>query len=105
MCRTGCLTKDHGSWGECAKAANLRIGWMESGLDATAEKSLQNDLKVYQQARADGLQPNQSTAASARDAYRVSDMTGRAYDGNVHLNTSLVPDKRVAAGAVEVGLL
>ena len=53
-CRTGCLTKDHASWRECARAMHLQIG------DLTGEGvGVRTDqrLGAYEKARSLGRQP------------------------------------------------
>jgi hypothetical protein len=54
MCRSGCPTQDHASWGECARAANMRV----SG-DTVAKNN--RDLNAYAYARSLGLQPPTSS--------------------------------------------
>lgn len=45
-CSSGCLTKDHASWGECVRAKNTRVGWAASasGLDRTKDKKFDAEL-------------------------------------------------------------
>lgn len=62
-CRTGCLTKDHASWGECARAMNLQVG------DLTGEgQRIVTDrrLGAYADARRQGLQPASTKLADSR---------------------------------------
>lgn len=54
MCRTGCPTKDHASWGECARAANFHNAGT-SGRDFY--KQYDKGLNDYAYARSIGLQP------------------------------------------------
>jgi len=54
MCRSGCRTKDHSSWGECARSANMRV----SG-DTVAKSN--KELNAYAYARSIGLQPATSS--------------------------------------------
>lgn len=106
MCRTGCPTPGaHRSWGECARAANLRIGWIESGMDANKEKAWQAELDLYKSARDQGVQPSSTKTADIESALRVSDWTGKPYDGSTGARASEVRDKHAATKAVEVGLL
>ena len=64
MCREGCRTQDHSSWGECARAANLRI---QGEMVAKNNK----DLNRYAYARSLGLQPKNSTAAAANEVLKA----------------------------------
>lgn len=52
-CRTACSSKDHASWGECARAAKLQLG--DLGTGAKAHVDLR--LNTYAEARRLGLQP------------------------------------------------
>lgn len=107
-CRSGCRTRDHASWGECARSARLRVGWAASatgGMDKTSDKKFNNELDLYARARADGLQPASTKPESVHEAYRVSEMTGTAYNSEIHPPTGLLPDKRTATAAQEVGYL
>lgn len=105
MCRTGCPTQDHESWGACCRAANLRIGWVESGMDANKEKDWQSELELYRSARSQGIQPATTRRADIEKAMEVSEWTGKPYDASRGDKASKIPDKRTAAKAVEVGLL
>ena len=68
MCRSGCPTQDHQSWGECARAANMRIAYCGvGGGDATAQKQWDNELSLYRQARAAMRQSDAAGAAYGRD--------------------------------------
>lgn len=53
-CRSGCVTQDHGSWGACARAANLQT---QVGDGVDANRRLDTNLAEYRKARAQGLQP------------------------------------------------
>lgn len=74
-CRSGCATRDHTSFGDCLKAANLRIGYCRSaaGWDATREKAFQRENERYAQALRDGLQPNGVLNAQIDRAYRAAE--------------------------------
>jgi len=70
MCRSGCKTKDHESWGACARAANMKIAYCGvGGLDATKQKLWDAELGLYRQAVADGLDPKGTTTQAVREAY------------------------------------
>lgn len=97
MCRSGCPTQDHANWGECCRAANIRVGYAKSaaGLDYTTEKHWQSELDLYQRARSQGIQPNGTTQEAVTDALRVSDRLGRAYDGNTEPPARTLLDAKV----------
>ena len=69
MCRTGCRTKDHATWGECARAARF----YNAGAGKRDEyKKYDSELNDYARARQMGLQPKttkrQDIDASLREA-------------------------------------
>lgn len=52
-CRTGCRTRDHASWGDCARDSGLQIGDLGRGVAASTDRR----LGAYAEARGLGLQP------------------------------------------------
>jgi len=107
-CRTGCRTRDHMSWGECARGASLHVAWLASsngGYSLRGEKLHTAELDGYRQARKDGIQPAATTAKAVREAYRVSELMSKPYNADVMPNTALVPDARTASAAKDAGLL
>jgi hypothetical protein len=81
MCRTGCPTPGaHKSWGECARAANLRVAYCGiGGGDATEQKKWDQELELYRQARAQGIQPEGTTRNKVVAALKASDAAGLAF--------------------------
>jgi hypothetical protein len=80
MCRTGCPTQNHASWGECARAARVNIGYCGiGGGDLTAQKRWDSELEDYRKARAAGIQPDGTTRNKVREAVALSDAAGAAY--------------------------
>jgi hypothetical protein len=80
MCRTGCPTKDHASWGECARAANLRVAYCGiGGGDATVQKQWDHELDLYRQARKQGVRPDGTKTNQIMAALKASDAAGAAY--------------------------
>lgn len=75
-CRSGCLTQDHRTWGECARAANIRVGQV----DATEQRSWDRELDAYRQARAEGIQPASTRLPDVQRAMEASDATGRPFN-------------------------
>lgn len=77
-CRTGCPTQDHATWGECARASSLRIGYANSagGWDWTKEKKFRAENESYRQALRDGLDPAAPTNAAVRRAYEEAEKKG-----------------------------
>ena len=77
-CRTGCPTQDHGSWGKCARSADMRIAYANSanGWDLTREKAFRKENENYRQALSDGLNPASPTNAAVRKAYEAAEKKG-----------------------------
>lgn len=82
-CRSGCPTQDHDSWGECARASNMRVAYSGvGGLDYSAQKRWDRELDLYKSARAQGIQPKSTKTRDIRRAFEISEKTGRAYDAS-----------------------
>lgn len=80
MCRTGCPTGGHATWGECARAANLKVAYCGiGGGDASAQKRWDGELASYRQARSEGIQPDGTTGRHVAKARALSDAHGAAY--------------------------
>jgi len=80
MCRTGCASQDHATWGECARAANLRVAYCGiGGGDATEQKRWDQELSLYRSARSQGVQPNGTKTKQIEAALRASEAAGAAY--------------------------
>lgn len=82
-CRSGCVTQDHDSWGDCLRASNIQMstGDANGGLvdGGWTNKKWDNELKLYRDARAQGIQPEGTSTAKIRKALDVSDKTGHAF--------------------------
>lgn len=73
-CRTGCKTKDHASYGECLRSAN--VSWR----DGTKHLNWDGELESYRSAREQGIQPASTRLADTRKALDMSDRLGSAFD-------------------------
>ena len=90
MCRSGCPTQDHDSWGACARAANLRVAYCGiGGGDATAQKKWDAELNLYRSARAQGIQPDGTTTKKVVKALEMSNSTGAAYGRDFNVATPM----------------
>lgn len=71
MCRTGCPTQDHASWGECARDSNIQ---MENGVQRKKSKAWDGELARYKKAReVDKLSPPSTRSRDIDKAYRMAD--------------------------------
>jgi hypothetical protein len=73
-CRTGCRTKDHASWGECARQSGMQVGDLGRGVAATTDRR----LNAYADARKQGIQPQGTQEWQTRLAVEKADRTGVA---------------------------
>lgn len=106
-CRAGCRTRDHESWGECARDANLRVGWAPSisGLTKADDRKHESELNAYKAARDQGIQPESTRIESVRKAVEISETMGKAYNSEVMPPSNLLTSDRVIKQAQEVGQL
>lgn len=76
-CRTGCRTKDHESYGACCRAG----AQLNTGVTGTsASQRWDAELRAYDNARRQGIQPAGTTMDKVEEAVRLSDASGVAYD-------------------------
>ena len=75
-CRSGCLTQDHASWGECARAASFEVSNVEAH---KYNQKLYRQLDDYAAARKDGMQPETWRAKDVRAARAATDSLGTPY--------------------------
>lgn len=67
MCRTGCPTQDHESWGECARASRFYTAGVHQ---RTEYKAYDKELTDYADARSMGLQPSTTRRKDIDSAVR-----------------------------------
>lgn len=95
-CRSGCRSKDHGSYAECLQAANVTVtAVINSPLQGVYEKT-KGDLSAYRTARANGIQPESTTVAKVRDAERASRLLGRPYNAKRDAPAHMIVNKNTA---------
>lgn len=68
MCRSGCATQNHQTWGECARAARLQIDQHSLKVDLRQERSKDKRLDRYASLRGYGIQPKNTQWKHVRDA-------------------------------------
>lgn len=74
MCRTGCPTQNHGSWGECARAANFQT---QVNDDRNRSRTAwDRELTAYADAKRQGLQPKGTKMKQIVEAHKFADKTG-----------------------------
>lgn len=77
-CTSGCLTRNHRSWGDCVKSKNISIN--DPGGTGSARK-WDGDLQAYADAKAQGIQPSGIDRPSIDRAVRISESDGTAFRG------------------------
>jgi hypothetical protein len=75
MCRTGCRTKDCGSYAKCLRNATVQVGPMW-----TNSKAIGSELDAYASARKQGIQPAGTKSHQIEAAVRASEDAGKAWD-------------------------
>lgn len=95
-CRSGCATKNHGSYAECLQASRVTIA-------ATVTSSLQpmwsatkSDLAAYQSARRNGILPAGTSMQKVRDAEQASKLLGRPYNAESDPPANMIVNKTTA---------
>lgn len=71
MCRTGCPSKDHASWGDCLRAANLQVNADIQGIER--RKAWDKECHDYASLRRQGLQPLGTTRKQITKARDTAD--------------------------------
>ena len=81
-CRTGCKTKDHSNWGECARAADIGLNAvMVSPLKEVFEVT-NRELPAYKRLRKEGIQPEGTSTSKMNEAMKATKVLGRPYNAN-----------------------
>jgi hypothetical protein len=67
-CRHACISQDHKTFGECARAAKLQLGDLGTGRKAHVDKR----LNTYAEARRLGLQPQGTRLSDSQGILRAA---------------------------------
>lgn len=83
-CASACETRDHATWGECRRAANMNVSYCQShkGADATRQKQWDRELNEYRDAKRQGISPRTTKTRDIRAAVDFSNKTGVAFSAN-----------------------
>ena len=95
-CRSGCREQSHSSYAECLQAANIGIGAGVSSPAQFAMDKTKKDLKAYQTARANGIQPGGTTIEKVREAEAASKALGRPYNAETMPPANMIVNKNTA---------
>ncbi len=75
MCRSGCPTQDHGSWGECARASHFYTNGVHQ---RTEYKAFDKELRDYESCISQGIQPTGTSRQAIDTALQLSNEVGEA---------------------------
>ena len=95
-CRSGCRTQNHASYAECLQAANVTIAATVTSPANFLFDKTKKDLRAYQTARTNGIQPEGTTIEKVRAAEAASRRLGRAYDANNDPPANMIVNKNAA---------
>ena len=90
-CREGCETKDHASYSDCLRSANV-----QTRVVSDVSNKVTSDLDAYRAARANGIQPQGTSVAKVREAENASRLLGRPYNGDVDPPANMIVNKNTA---------
>lgn len=95
-CRSGCRTKDHGSYAECLRAATVQTPAVFTSPLQDMYGKTKTDLAAYEAARRHGIQPGGTTVEKVRQAEAATRMLGRPYNAEVDPPASMIRSKTAA---------
>lgn len=78
-CRSGCPTKDCGTYGECCRRSTLRVAYTNSanGWDASKQKHWDGELERYRKLEASGIAPIGTTHKEMDRSERLADVVSQ----------------------------
>lgn len=95
-CRSGCVSQSHASYADCLRAANVTVtATINSPLQRMYDTT-KGDLRAYQSARANGIQPAGTSLEKVRQAEAASRALGRPYDANSMPPAGMIVNKNTA---------
>ena len=95
-CRTGCLTKDHTNWGECARAADISLdAVMTSSLKEVFEVT-NKELPEYRRLRREGIMPEGTSTSRMEQAVAATKILGRPYNAETDPPAKFIKTKAAA---------
>lgn len=95
-CRQGCRTKDHSSYAECLRSANVQVGDTINSPLAPVWDATKSDLVAYRTARANGIQPGATRMKEVRAAEDATRLLGRPYNAEKDPPADMIVNKNSA---------
>ena len=81
-CRTGCKTKDHANWGDCARAADISLDAVMTSPLKEVFETTNTELPAYRRLRKEGIQPEGTSTSKMNEAMDATKVLGRPYNAN-----------------------
>lgn len=80
-CRSGCIEKNHETYIDCLRDANIQTNAGDAAGNKTmTKKRWDAELNAYANARSQGIQPAGTTMRAVNEAKAASDTLGVAFD-------------------------
>lgn len=95
-CREGCKTKSHESYAECLRAAKPQVNSVINSDKQWMFEKTRKDLRAYEQAKADGINPRGTSELAVREAQKASDLLKRPYDAASDPPAQFIENKTAA---------
>ncbi len=95
-CRSNCATQDHGSFGACARAANIKVNAVMVSPQRPMFDRTKMELSAYDTARKNGIQPEGTTINKVKEAENATRALGRPYNADVDPPAKMINNKKVA---------
>lgn len=92
-CRSGCVTKDHGSYAECLQSANVTVSAVINSPLQSVYENTKADLRAYAAAKANGIQPSGTSREKVHAAEAASNLLGRPYNAHKDAPAPMVQTK------------
>lgn len=96
-CRTGCLTQDHQSWAQCAKASNISITAVINSPQQGMYEQTKKELRAYRDLRASGIQPEGTSMDKINAAREATRSLGRPYNAEKDPPAKFIQTKAAAS--------
>lgn len=108
-CRSGCKTRDHASWGDCARASNVGITAGESapafyGGREYNKKEWNSELNHFDAAWSSGISPESTKRADVDAAINATKLLGRPYKAESDPPAKLIQTKAAATFVKETSI-
>lgn len=96
-CRTGCPTPGaHSSYGECARSAGVRVAATMNSPKQSGYDQTKRELREYRALRANGVQPEGTTADKIAQAKVATRRLGRPYNAATDPPARLIATDKAA---------